>query len=130
MSVDDRIANIEKKQEVTITDVRSIITETRGIYRDVRRIERTANQTIRFMNLMGAAIPGISLLGPLEPYAFGAMFILNISMMVLQQITKMQEEQAARDREILRQELRRELVAEVKTEIEARRREQYRTVVP
>lgn len=127
MSVDDRIANIEKKQEVTITDVRSIITETRGIYRDVRRIERTANQTIRFMNLMGAALPGLAVLGP---YGFAIAFALNIANMVLQIIQKEQEKQQAREREVLRQEIRRELVVQVKGEVEARRREQYRTVVP
>lgn len=130
MSVDDRIAKIERKVDVSAEDITVLIKDTRTVYREIRRVERTANQAIRLMNLMGAAIPGISLLGVIAPYAFAAMFIMNISMMVMQQITKMQEEQAARDREILRQELRHELVIQVKGEVEARRREQYRTVVP
>lgn len=121
------IQRVERKADRGRSEIENVVRETKQLYRDVRRVESTANQAAQFAQMMGMAFPAITLLGP---YAAIASLVFNVATLVAQQITKMEMERAERERaqEII--ELRRELVQETQREIEALRREAFRGVVP
>lgn len=121
------IKALERKVDTGRSDIEKAVAETKQLYRQVRSMETQVNKVTKFAEMMGLALPTISLLGP---YAAIASIAFQVATMVAQEITRQQQLEAERERARELAELRRELVTETMAEIEAKRRENYRGVVP
>lgn len=104
------------------SEVESTVGEVRQLYSRVRSVERTANRAIQMANLMGAAFPGLALLGP---YGFAAMFAFQVAAFVSQQVTAAMKA----DMEQRFEEERRVMLAQVYAGLNERDRALYRELV-
>jgi hypothetical protein len=121
------IKALEQKVNTGKSDIEEAVAETKHLYRQVRSMETQLSRVTRFAETMGLALPTVSLLGP---YAAFASIAFQVASLVAKEITRQQQLEDERKRAQELADLRRDLVSETMAEIEAKRRENYRGVVP
>lgn len=119
----ERIRILERQVKVGQSDVETVVKQTVRMYRDVRRMESTVRR-LEGLTTIGIGIPKIG------PYTAFIMLIIQMATMIVEKGTQEEKERLEKEMEIKIQALRTELLEEVKADLEARRRESFRSVVP
>ena len=124
-----RIHDLERDVHIGKSNIEKTVIETKTLYREVRTVERTVHKVERIMEMFGLAVPTMAIPGVGAVTAF-FMFVFQIATIAAQRVTELDKLKAERERAVELRQLRKELIAEVKDTMEAKRREQYRGIVP
>jgi SMC interacting uncharacterized protein involved in chromosome segregation len=124
-----QLQELEKRVDIGESEIEKAVEETKQLYRDIRKIESQFDKIMRLAGMMElpalSAVKGItSQVTPLISLMF------QVAEIVVEHNNERERRRAEKERENERIKLRRELITEISKQIEIRRREQYRGVVP